>query len=495
MTDLSQYFYSRANRIPFLGLGLSVDVYSPHLFDLSAALNHRDLSVGYFEIFHAHPHALHTIRTHLSKTPMAYHAEGLWLTQPGWVGSAQADFRLEQVAQETALLEAWWVNQECATKEIAGSVFGTYVPPLFTKDSARLTGQQACDAQERLDACQWGKQGPPLLLLEVPPLTYFRVGDLSYSDFFRRVADSASCGFVLDIGHVWTAYRYGGACHRQRFEAFIETLLDEFPLDRVIQIHIAGLACHPSVSLESWSGLGAGPPPWVDSHPDPIPQELFMALGKILSDTRLRNVKGLALEVDNKGIAMTCQEFALVQKQFGPHLERIRQCFVNEENMQRQEEPLHVEVAGVRSLASRDRELAKQYADYVLLLSGKMMKGLAGSVVIPPDTREGIQVYSSQYLPQEILSWGGDLSEMFPLSCEALKRHGVGLERFLEFWFTKPCLERHWAYDFFLMKIQRFVEFVHVVLPAEAFVAEQEAEVLREGYRLSCEEVIVADES
>ena len=104
-------------------------------------------------------------------------------------------------------------------------------------------------------------------------------------------------------------------------------------------------------------------------------------------------------------------------------------------------------------------------------------------------------MYASQYLPQEILSWGGDLSAMFPLTCEALKRQGLGLERFLEFWFTKPCLERQGAYDFFLMKIQRFVEFVHAVLPAEAFVAEQEAEVLREGYRLSCKEVIVADES
>ena len=387
MTDLSQYFQSRAHRIPFLGLGLSVDVYAPPLFDLSGALHHQNLAVGYFEIFQAHPHALRTIRAYLPKTPMAYHAEGLWLTQPGWLQSAQASCRLEHVGQEAALLGAWWVNQECATKEIAGAVFGTYVPPLFTKDSARLTAQQVCDAQERLDAGQWGKQGPPLLLLEVPPLTYFRVGDVPYSEFFRRVADSAPCGFVLDVGHVWTAYRYGGAYHRQRFDTFIEAFLDEFPLERVIQIHIAGLACHPSVRLESGHGLGAGPPPWVDSHPDPIPQELFMALGKILSDTRLQHVKGLALEVDNKDIAVTCQEFADVQKQFGTHLERIRQRYVCEENMPRQEEPVPVEVTGVSSFASGYQDLAKQYADYVLLLSGKKVKTLAGSMVISTDDR------------------------------------------------------------------------------------------------------------
>ncbi|MCA9465048.1 MAG: hypothetical protein KC643_06340, partial [Nitrospira sp.] len=107
---------------------------------------------------------------------------------------------------------------------------------------------------------------------------------------------------------------------------------------------------------------------------------------------------------------------------------------------------------------------------------------------------EGLQVYATQYLPQEILSWGGDISEMFPLSCDALKHQGVKLERFVEFWFGNPGSGSEMAYDFFLMKIQRFVEFIYAVLPEEASVADREADILREGYRQSCQDVRLSEE-
>ncbi|MGD9850302.1 MAG: DUF692 family multinuclear iron-containing protein [Nitrospirales bacterium] len=489
MTDFSQEFHARASRIPFLGLGLSVDLYSPNVLDLSAALNRHHLSAGYFEIFQAHRRALRTVRTHLPRIPMAYHAEGLWFTQPGWFGSKQASSRLSQIGQDLEVLDAWWVNQECATKEIAGRVFGTYVPPLFTGNSARLTAQQVWKAQEDLEARQWGTQGTPLLLLEVPPLTYFGIGDVSYPEFFRRVADGAPCGFVLDIGHVWTAYRYGGACRTKSFDEFIEVFLEEFPLERVIQIHVAGLACHPSVTVEKSRDLGVGPAPWVDSHPDPIPQDLFSALGKVLRDNRLCHIKGLALEVDNKAISLICRELEFVQEQFGEQLERIRLRGSGDRAISMDAERCHVDVENGNSLDFLRQELVREYADYLSLLTGDNVEAIAGKVAIPTESKEGVRVYVNQYLPQEILSWGGDLSEMFPRSCEVLKRHDLGLEQFLEFWFATPWSGEEMVYDFFLMKIRRFVDFVHSVLPDEAQEADQEADILLEGYRLSCQEV------
>lgn len=494
MTDVSRAFLARASRIPFLGVGLSVDVYSPNVLDLSAALNQHHLSVGYLEIFQAHSRALRTVRENLPSIPMAYHAEGLWFTQPNWNGSVQAATRLELVAQELELLEAWWVNQECASKEIAGIPFGTYVPPLFTEEGAKLTAQQVWNAQEELDVRNWGKQDPPLVLLEVPPLTYFAVGDLLYAEFFQRVADWAPCGFVLDLGHVWTAFRYSGAWKIQTFEEFFDTFLEAFPLERVIQIHVAGLACHSSVSVGKAHGPVAVPAPWVDSHPDPIPQELFLVLGKILRDNRLRHIKGIALEVDNKAISLICRELEFVQGQFGEQVERIRHRFSGDLEMPMEGEPRHVDTADSHSLDSLHQEMGKQYADYLSLLTGGNVETIAGRVAIPIESREGVQVYASQYLPQEILSWGGNLSEMFPQSCEALKRHNMGLERFLEFWFATPWSGEEMEYDFFLMKITRFVEFIRVVLPGGVPVAVQEAMVLREGYAWSCREVGFSEE-
>lgn len=494
MTHLSQSFFSRASRIPFLGLGLSVDVYSPNLLDLVRILNGRQLSFGYLEIFQAHPHALRTIRTQMPGIPMAYHAEGLWFTQPGWAESEQAYSRLAQIGQDLEVLDAWWVNQECATKEIAGRVFGTYVPPLFTLDSARLTAQQACEAQAKLDVCQWGAQGPPLLLLEVPPLTYFGIGDLSYPEFFARVAEGTPCGFVLDIGHVWTAYRYVDGCSNQAFEAYFETFLEGFPLDRVIQIHVAGLACHPSVKVEDGTGLGVGFEPWVDFHPAPIPQELLGALGQVLRDPRLRQLKGLALEVDNKDVSLICRELDWVRGMFGDHLERISQQHSGIEKRIMHESRSQMDASEEQSQVPLQQELAHQYLEYLSLLTGKNTEMITERMALSTKVNEGLQVYATQYLPQEILSWGGDISEMFPLSCDALKHQGVKLERFVEFWFGNPGSGSEMAYDFFLMKIQRFVEFIYAVLPEEASVVDREADILREGYRQSCQDVRLSEE-
>ena len=45
------------------------------------------------------------------------------------------------------------------------------------------------------------------------------------------------------------------------------------------------------------------------------------------------------------------------------------------------------------------------------------------------------------------------------------------------------------VYDFFLLKITRFVEFVREVLPAASGTAVREAQALREGYQAACEQV------
>ena len=140
-------------------------------------------------------------------------------------------------------LGAAWVNHECASKQFAGYSFGTYLPPLFTRAAAEVTAANAVRCQRVLNQCAEAAAAPqaPLLLLELPPLTYFSFGDLAAAEFFAAIAQAAPCGFVLDIGHLWTMWRYGERA-RTSLEAFTETFLEAFPLDRVIQVHLAGLA-------------------------------------------------------------------------------------------------------------------------------------------------------------------------------------------------------------------------------------------------------------
>jgi hypothetical protein len=104
------------------------------------------------------------------------------------------------------------------------------------------------------------------------------------------------------------------------------------------------------------------------------------------------------------------------------------------------------------------------------------------------EREEGIQVYATQYLPYEILSWGGDVRMMFPQTCDVLDQLGISLSRFVEFWFAHPRSSES-EYDFFLLKINVFVEFLGQVFPGAGSLVKQEAELLAQGYLLACQRV------
>ncbi|HNP60526.1 MAG TPA: DUF692 family protein [Nitrospirales bacterium] len=488
-TDLSrgeaiyEDFLRRAGRIPFLGLGLSVDVYSPDIFDLYEELRSQQIPMAYLEIFHAASEALAMVRARLSDIPLAYHAEGIWVTQPDWDTAYNSQERLQATAFNLRMLQPHWVNQECAAKEIGGFSFGTYLPPVFTRASAEITAYQTWNAQLQLDQFDWGQQvSSPLLLLEVPPLTYFSMGEMPYAEFFANISAKSPCGLVLDLGHVWTVYRYSGAWRKQGLESFFEAFLEQFPLERVIEIHIAGLDCHPNIH----TGLDAephGPQNWIDAHEAPIPDELLMLLTRVLGDSRLLNLKGIALEVDNKPIPLICREMKMVMEMVEPPGHLIAQVRSSATELQRE---LNFPVENVEPSRETRDGLTLQYREYMALvrevLSGRL--DVPGS--LDAEMNMGLHVYATQYLPYEILTWGGDVRVMFPNACDLLAQYGISLKQFVEFWFAHPrTAESGIEYDFFLLKIDLFVKFIGQKFPEASSLVQQEAELLIQGYLLA----------
>jgi len=93
----------------------------------------------------------------------------------------------------------------------------------------------------------------------------------------------------------------------------------------------------------------------------------------------------------------------------------------------------------------------------------------------------GVARYRTSYVPHEILHWGGDLAEMFPQTCRTLAERGICLTEFVSFWFRSPRLITH-SYDFFLLKIERFLEFVTERAPDAQVYAEKESDILRQAY-------------
>lgn len=480
MSLVDRQFVERANRIPYYGLGLSVDVYSPDLFELAGELDRRGLTYGYLELFKATPAALESVRRRLPGVPLPYHAEGLWVTQPDPERLSPFGAELDGTAEQLRILGSSWVNHECAAKQMAGYAFGTYLPALFTEASAEVTAGNIALAQERLDRSPAARDGMgPLFLLETPPLTYVGFGDLSLAEFFRLVTDRTPCGVVLDIGHLWTVYRYTGEWRRRPLAVFLADLLEAFPLDRVVEVHVAGLALHPSLPPEA--DHAGEPPLWLDAHGAPIPEVLMDMLAQVLEHRGLVNLKGVALEVDTKPIPAIVEEFSQARARFGVQCSSgpPSPALPTDGGGEGWGRPAHLACSAPAASA-----LAEQYARYAQIVTGRATDGLP---VLGGDAT-ALPLYIERYLPQEILEWGGAVRDMFPESCRRLDRAGIALDGFVRFWFREPRATDA-AYDFFLLKIARFVAFIREALPDALATAEREAQALREAYHAACEQV------
>ncbi len=99
---------------------------------------------------------------------------------------------------------------------------GTLMPPVLTDDSARRMADRVRALREAT-----GFE----VLPENPPAHAY-LGDLGLLEYFARVADRADCGLLLDVAHL--------AIYQRRMQRPPTAGLENFPLDRVVEIHVAG---------------------------------------------------------------------------------------------------------------------------------------------------------------------------------------------------------------------------------------------------------------
>ncbi len=479
MATVDQEFLKRIKAIPRHGFGLSADVYSPEIGELLGALGDDASTVDYVELFKANEGALAAVRRRLPSIALAYHGEGLWITQPDWCEQYPYRLELETAAAHLRVLRSHWLTHECASKQMAGYAFGRYLPPLFTETSAAVIAEHVTLVQRQLDQrCEMANGMGPLFLLEMPPLTYFGFGTVPIARFFRLITERTACGLVLDLGHLWTVYRYSSEGRRSSMERFAENFLDVFPVERVVEIHVAGLSADGEGEEATDDPI---PPRLLDDHAAPIPDMLFDLLAQVLARQDLVHLRGIALEVDNKPILQTIREYRRFRREFTGAFDR------------RGTPPLEKEHAagfdrkGQASSCSRPDKIGLQrdYARYAAVVSSVAPPRAIESLGLIGD-REGVDRYRRQYLPNEILHWGGDLRDMFPETCRLLERQGVELEEFVGHWFRMPRPTTA-PYDFFLLKIERFVEFVRDRLSSAVPTAEHEAGILRTAYQAANE--------
>jgi uncharacterized protein (UPF0276 family) len=165
------------------------------------------------------------------------------------------------------------------------------LPPILTAESARAmsTGIRALRAATGLE-----------VLPENPPGQVF-VGDLHLLEFYAEVVTAADSGMLLDLAHLAIYQRMNGLAP--------DTGLAAFPLERVVEIHVAG-----GVERDH-QGLA-----WVeDAHGASVLPEVWDLLAELVP--RAPNLKALVFECERNPLAATLAGFerlsALLAPRFG----------------------------------------------------------------------------------------------------------------------------------------------------------------------------------
>jgi uncharacterized protein len=218
-------FLQRALRLPRLGLGVSTEFGAgdqPDALDLNA-LGYANPSWGSFlEVGVETAKGLdrHARGWAGSGLPTTLHFLDLNLDHPedfdeGW---------LEELRAVAAVLRPAWICGDAGLWHFGPRERGhmLLLPPILSVDCARRMAEGIVRLREAT-----GLE----VLPENPPGQVF-LGDLPLLDFFERLCVGSDTGFLLDCAHLAIYQRV------MRREALAG--LDRFPLERVVEMHVAG---------------------------------------------------------------------------------------------------------------------------------------------------------------------------------------------------------------------------------------------------------------
>lgn len=164
-----------------------------------------------------------------------------------------------------ALVNAPWHTDHLCFTRVPGFNLGHLGPLQFSERTVALVAKHARRVKE---VCR-----RPFLLENITYEFMVPGSTLSEPEFIARVLREADVGLLLDV----TNLLINAANHRYDVYEFLDIL----PMDRVVQLHIAG-------------GFHDGEK-WVDSHSFPVPDEVFALTEYIVERA---DVKGILLERD-----------------------------------------------------------------------------------------------------------------------------------------------------------------------------------------------------
>lgn len=146
----------------------------------------------------------------------------------------------------------WWSDHLCFSG-VDGMMGNDLFPLPWTEETVRHVARRVREAQEQVEA--------PLILENIPYYSKMPVGDFDEAEFLSQVLEESDCGLLLDINNLFVNSINHGFDPKE--------FLDRIPLERTVQIHLAG--------------PGKFGNRIIDTHGSAVPDPVFDLLDYVLS--------------------------------------------------------------------------------------------------------------------------------------------------------------------------------------------------------------------
>jgi uncharacterized protein len=280
-------FAKRVERLPRLGVGLSGE------YNLAASgMDVNRMKAEYPELIHFYEYGADldrgldegVRRWAEAGRPATYHFLDINLEE-----RADLDRRwLSQTRALAAEIGAAWLCGDAGRWHFGARErgHGLLLPPILCRESAIETAANI----QRIEA-----ETGMFCLPENPPSVIY-LGELHILDYFAQVAARADCGLLLDCAHL--------AIFQQARGLPALTGLDGFPLDRVVEMHVAG-GSHATV--EGYAYIED------DHSPEPLPAT-WEILEYVLP--RAANLRAIVFECERNAPEECLDGFARLNERF-----------------------------------------------------------------------------------------------------------------------------------------------------------------------------------
>jgi uncharacterized protein (UPF0276 family) len=280
-------FSTRMDLLPRLGLGVSTEYGAfdqPGALDPEALVEHDPRFAGFLEVGVEVARGLDipTRRWVDSGRPTTYHFLDVNLDEPEDFDAAW----LDGLRASAAELRPAWLCGDAGLWHFGRRERGhmLLLPPVLSTDQVEGLAGGIVRLREAT-----GLE----VLPENPPGSVY-LGDLHLLDFFARVCERADTGFLLDVAHLAIYQRATGHAPLDG--------LDGFPLEWVVEIHVAG---GEERSHEGYR--------WVeDAHAPTVLDDTWQILDAVLG--RTPNLKAVVFECERNPLESVAPVFAEIAR-------------------------------------------------------------------------------------------------------------------------------------------------------------------------------------